>query len=324
MAKRDLYKVLGVSKSATEQEIRKAYRELARKDHPDRNPGDKAAEERFKEASYASDILLNKGKRSLYDEFGEMGLREGFDADTFRRYQQRGGPGGPQTFEGIGSIEDLLGRIAGAGAGGAGPAGWGGGLNDLFGDDVQTIFGRGGERRGARGKGREVLADVAVSFLEALRGAERELTLQVPGEAPRTLKVRIPAGVRDQGKVRLRGQGHAGGDLVLRVQVGEHPFFSRSEDDLLLNLPVTVGEAMEGAKVQVPTLDGSVSLQIPKGVRSGAKLRLRGKGVRRGQTTGDLLVVVQVVVPPSGPELKDAMDALEKAYPESVRKDLAL
>ena len=161
MAKRDLYEVLGVGRQSTEQEIRKAYRELARKHHPDRNPGNKAAEERFKEAAYASEVLLNKDKRKLYDEFGEIGLREGFDPEMARRYtQQRGGPAGARGVTGMGGLEELLRGMAGA----EGGQGWGGSFQDMFGGDVDTIFGQGG-RRGRGSRGRDVEADVTVELL---------------------------------------------------------------------------------------------------------------------------------------------------------------
>ena len=321
MAGRDLYAILGVARDASEQEIRKAYRALARKHHPDRNPGDKAAEEKFKDASYASEVLLNKEKRKLYDEFGEQGLREGFNAEAYRQYQQRGGAGGG--FSGFGGLEDLFSRVQGAQGGGSG--GWGAAFQDFLGDDaVETILGR--NRRGRRG--RDVVSELTIEFLEAVRGAERELNLQPPGQPSRTIKVRIPAGVRDGGRIRLRGQGEQGGDLVLHVHVAEHPFFRREHDDLLLNLPVTVGEAFRGAKVQVPTPDGPVTMQLPKGVRSGAKLRLRGRGVKRGnEAAGDLYALIQIVLPAGAadaPELESAVEAIEQRYAESPRKDLGV
>ena len=137
------------------------------------------------------------------------------------------------------------------------------------------------------------------------------------------MRVRIPAGVRDGGKVRLRGQGEEGGDLVLRVHVSEHPFFKRENDDLLLELPITVGEAFHGAKVQVPTPDGAVTLRVPAHARGGSRLRLRGKGVRRGEQVGDLIVQLQIVLPEGG-DAGEAVDALENRYQEPVRKHLAL
>ncbi|MGD8863112.1 MAG: J domain-containing protein [Myxococcales bacterium] len=324
MQSRDLYEILGVSRTASEQEIRKAYRDLARKYHPDRNPGDDAAEERFKEASYASEVLLNKEKRKLYDEFGEIGLREGFEPEAARQYT-RGGPGGAQGFEFSGNLEDLLNQMgfAGAARGGGGPGGFGG-FADIFGGAAPGAGGFRGARR--RPPPQEVMSEVTISFAEAVRGTERELGLSMPGETTaRTLRVRIPAGVGDGGKVRLRGQGPGGGDIVLKVHVQPHEHFERDGDDLLLDLPVTVGEAFEGAKVQVPTPDGPVSLTIPKGVRGGSKLRLRGKGVQRGARKGDLIVRVEVVLPESeDPEVRDAVDRLEQAYSGSVRGRVSL
>jgi curved DNA-binding protein len=322
MAGRDLYAILGVARGASEQEIRKAYRALARKHHPDRNPGNKEAEERFKDASYASEILLNKEKRKLYDEFGEHGLREGFNADAFRQYQSRAGGGGREGFAGFGGLEDLFNR-AQSGQGGQ-SGGWGAAFQDFLGDDaVETILGR--NRRG-RQRSRDVVSELTIDFMEAVLGAERELSIQAPGAAARTIKVRIPAGVRDNGRIRLRGQGDQGGDLVLHVHVQDHPFYRREKDDLVLNLPVTVGEAFRGSKVQVPTPDGPVSMQLPKGVRSGSKLRLRGRGVRRGtEAAGDLYAVVQIVLPAGAadaPELEPAIEEIEKRYTESPRKSI--
>lgn len=318
MAGRDLYAILGVERSASEQEIRKAYRALARKYHPDRNQGSKEAEEKFKDASFAREVLLNSEKRKLYDEFGEQGLREGFNPAAYRQYQERGGGG--VGGAGFGGLEDLFSRVQGAQQGGGG---WGAAFQDFLGDDaVETILGR--NRRARRG--RDVVSELTIDFMDAVRGAERELSLQPPGQPARSIKVRIPAGVRDGGRIRLRGQGDQGGDLVLHVHVGEHPYFKRDHDDLLLNLPVTVGEAFRGAKVQVPTPEGPVTMQLPKGVRSGAKLRLRGRGVRRGaEAAGDLFAIIQIVLPAGAadaPELESAVDAIEQRYQESPRKDL--
>lgn len=312
MAQRDLYEVLGVERSASEKQIRKAYRELARKYHPDRNPGDKQAEERFKEASYASEILLNQDKRKLYDEFGEIGLREGFNAEAFRRYQQAGAGGRAGGFSGFSGLEDLFSQAGARGGGGS----WSGSVQDLFGGDVvETIFGGRGRRK------RDVVSEVTIEFAEAVRGAERDMNIVEPGQAPRQIKVRIPPGVRDGGRVRLRGQGQEGGDVVLHVHVREHPHFKRSGNDLLLDLPVTVGEAYAGARVSVPTPAGPVTVRIPKGVQSGAKLRLRGKGVPHGNLTGDLIARVQVVLP-HDPGIAEAVATIEKAYSGSVRANI--
>jgi DnaJ-class molecular chaperone len=159
-----------------------------------------------------------------------------------------------------------------------------------------------------------------------MRGGEREIQLGIPGEpAPRIMKVRIPPGVRDGGQIRLRGQGIAGGDAVLKIRVEEHPFFRRDADDLLLNLPVTVGEAYFGAKVSVPTLDGEVSLTVPKGAQSGTKLRLRGKGVPKSDGAGDLIVTLMVRLPDTrDDETEERMRELEKKYEKPVRGEIKL
>jgi curved DNA-binding protein len=311
MAERDLYAILGVSRTANEKEVRAAYRQLARKYHPDRNPGDKHAEERFKEASFASSVLQDKEKRALYDEFGESGLKEGFDAERHRRYAR-----GPSQFT---NMDELFGRRRARA----------GGFNEVFGQDVMdALFGReAAARRGAPPT--EVLAQITIEFAEAIRGVEREVSLRGGKEPERRLKVRIPAGVQDGGKVRLRGQAPDGGDIVLEVQVLEHPFFKRDGNDLLLELPITVGEAFAGGKIQIPTPSGSVSLRVPEGARGGSRLRLRNKGVRRGGTVGDLIVQLQIVLPTANDEdgkasLAKAIEQLEGAYATPPRDKLEL
>jgi curved DNA-binding protein len=210
----------------------------------------------------------------------------------------------------------------GAGTGGT-RGGWGAAFQDFLGDDVETVLG--GRGRRGRQRARDLISELTIDFLDAVRGAERELIVQSASGGPaRTIKVRIPAGVRDGGRIRLRGQGDDGADLVLHVHVSEHPVFRREDDNLLLNLPVTVGEAFRGGKVQVPTPDGAVTMQLPKGVRSGAKLRLKGRGVRRGtEAAGDLFAIVQIVLPSAtDAELEAAVAEIEKHYAESPRKDL--
>jgi DnaJ-class molecular chaperone len=323
MAKRKLYDVLGVAPDATDQQIRKSFRDLARKYHPDRNPGDKQAEERFKEVNRASEVLLNKKKREIYDEFGEIGLREGFDAQQYRDWSSRrasagGGSGGAQGFAGLEDIFEQMRR--GASQGGRD----GGGFADFFSSDM--FSGAGGRRgrggRAAAAQPADAVADLEIEWMEAVLGTEKELAIQSPGdEGARSLRVRIPPGVRDGGQVRLRGQAPGGGDIVLRVHVKQHPLYRRTEDDLELTLPVTVGEAFHGAKIQVPTPYGAVQMRIPKGVRGGSRLRLKGKGVRRGDKAGDLFVDVQIVLPKAD-SAAEAIDALERAYDGSVREEL--
>lgn len=328
MKDQDLYALLGVSRSASADEIKKAYRKLARKYHPDRNPGDKPAEEKFKDISFAADVLGDKDKRKLYDEFGTQGLREGFNADAARAYQSWGGrgnaghAGGGQPVD----FEELFGR-AGRGQGRRGPQQPNFvGMDDLFGGVMDGIFGRAGSKQPSDNK-QDLVSDIQVSFVEALRGVEKTLTFRIPGESSdRTLQVRIPAGVTDGGRVRLKRQGVDGGDLVLNVHVGAHPQFKRDGADLLLELPVTVGEAFRGAKVPVPTLEGEVSLRIPPGVKSGAKLRLRGKGAPAGKDkpAGDLIVQIMIRLPDDQPGVGEAIDAIEALYAKPVRGDLAL
>jgi curved DNA-binding protein len=325
MAERDFYKILGVPRTATEAEIRKAYRALARKLHPDKNPGNAQAEEKFKDVSHASDVLLHKKKRALYDEFGEIGLKDGFNAEQARQYRSRpSGPGGVGGFGNpgdLGDLEDLLGGLRGA----RGRGGFTGFQDFMGGEAVQELFRK--NSRGARPAPKaELVSEISLGFVEALRGGEREILLNVPGEnEPRVLKTRFPAGMKEGGQIRLRGQGLDGGDVVLKVHVEEHPFFRIDGDDLQLQLPVTVAEAYRGAKVPVPTLDGEVSLNLPRGTKSGAKLRLRGKGVPRGEGGGDLIVTVLIRLPDPGDEAVDKLvGEIETHYRENPRAAIKL
>jgi curved DNA-binding protein len=318
MAERDFYKSLGVARTASEAEIRKAYKALARKFHPDKNPGNAQAEEKFKEVSQASDVLLNKKKRQLYDEFGEVGLKDGFNPDTFRQYRARQSDPGFGGGRDLGDLEDLLGGLRGAG--GRGGGGFGGFQDFMGGEAVQELFRR--NSRGSRPAHKpELVSEIALEFVEALRGGEREILLTIPGESePRVLKVRFPAGMKEGGQIRLRGQGLNGGDVVLKVHVQEHPYFKVEGDDLLLQMPVTVGEAYRGGKIQVPTLDGDVTLTLPRGAKSGAKLRLRGKGVPKGEGAGDLIVTVVIRLPDGQDEEIDRLvGELDAFYRENVR-----
>lgn len=290
---RKLYDVLGVSPDASHDDIRRAYRKLARQYHPDRNPGDAAAERRFKEVNAAHEVLSDPEKRKLYDDFGEDALRAGFDAERARAWRQ---------------------------AGGQGPMG-GFGVDFDMGDIFEELFG--GGFRAARA-GRTVQSEITVDFLTAARGGERELRFA----DGRTLTVRIPPGVRDGESLRLRGQGEPGpggpGDLVLTVRVAPHPIFRREGDDLHLVLPVTISEALLGATVEVPTLEGVVKLKVPPGSQSGRRLRLRGKGIsRRGRPAGDLYAELSVRVPDAVDDrVLEAAKALDGAYASDVRAEL--
>ncbi|MFD6939180.1 molecular chaperone DnaJ [Streptomyces goshikiensis] len=367
---KDYYKVLGVPKDATEAEIKKAYRKLAREFHPDANKGDASAEERFKEISEANDILGDAKKRKEYDEaralFGNGGFRPG-----------PGGGGGSFNFD----LGDLFGGQQPGGGGGAG-GGFGGGLGDVFGG----LFNRGGAGAGPGARvqprrGQDIESEVTLSFTEAVDGAT--VPLRMSSQAPckacsgtgdkngtprvcptcvgtgqvsrgsgggfsltdpcadckgrgliaenpcdvckgsgrarssRTMQVRIPAGVSDGQRIRLRGKGTPGerggpaGDLYVVVHVDTHPVFGRKGDNLTVTVPVDFAEAALGAEIRVPTLNGpSVTLKLPPGTPGGRTMRARGKGaVRKDGTRGDLLVTVEVAVPA---ELSDkAREALE-------------
>lgn len=315
----DLYGVLGVPRNADASTIKKAFRKLAAQLHPDKNPGNKSAEARFKEVTRAHDVLGDPKKRKLYDEFGEEGLREGFDAERVRAYrdwasrQRRGGAeGGRQTFD----LEDLMGGGAGAGAGAAG-------FGDLFGD----LIGRARRGRGPS-KGPDLESEITIDFTAAVKGATLELRPQGLAGAPVT--VRIPAGADDGSRVRIAGQGGPSpsggprGDLVLTIHVTPHPHFRREGDDLHLDLPVTISEAYHGAKVKVPTVEASVTLKIPERTQSGSVVRLRGKGVaRKGRPAGDLYVHFLVQIPKDGgAEVSQLVDRIAQFQPEDPRRDI--
>jgi curved DNA-binding protein len=293
---RDLYEVLGVARDADADAMRASYRKLARKYHPDVNPGDKAAEEKFKELSRAYDVLSDPEKRRNYDEFGEVSLEGGFDAKRAReakeRFEARFGRGGGRGFEGFET------------QGGEGFEF--GDLEDLFGRYFRN---RGGEGGGVRMRGADLVSDLELDLLDALRGGTQSLRLAREGPDGRvkeeTLNVRIPPGVRDGGRLRIPGRGGAGvggapaGDLWVRFHVRPHPVFARDGDDLTIRVPISVSEAVLGAKIEVPLPEGRATVTVPPGTDSGRKLRLRGKGARDPETgnAGDLYVDVEIRVP---------------------------
>jgi molecular chaperone DnaJ len=368
MATRDLYGDLGVKRSATPEEIKKAYRKLARKHHPDVNPGNREAEEKFKQVSFAHDVLSDADKRKSYDEFGAEGLQAGFDAGRareFKRAQESGGMGGGGRYA---SFEDIFGDIFGGRGGGGGPAAEPGqdvettlsiDLLDAVRGTTATVsltkptecavcHGTGGQGPGVtcpecRGRGQVKVGGGPMSFgrrCERCGGTGRIpsqpcAACQGRGvtEKLEKLSVKIPAGVDDGSRIRLAGKGGAGrggappGDLYIIAQVRPHPRLERRSLDLLLNVPVTVGEAMHGAAIDVPTPDGTVKLKVPAGSQSGTKLRLRGKGVpaMKGPERGDFYVVLQVHVPPDGDErIREAVQTIESSYQESPRAGFAL
>lgn len=335
----DLYSALGVNRKASDDEIKKAYRRLARKHHPDVNPGDTASEERFKEVNSAFEVLGDPQKRKLYDEFGDDALRMGFDPEKARAYRtwqaHPGGGGGPEI-----NLEDIF----GPGAGGAQHRG-GGFSFDNLGDVLSDLFG-GGRRQGGPQPGPpppprnipgdDVDANLSIDFLEAALGTKKDLTVNRPDAngriTPVHLSVTIPVGVPDGQKIRLTGQGMPSptggrpGNLYVRVKVRRHRHFDRQGDDIHLELPITVAEALEGARIEVPTLTSRVTLSIPPGSQSGKRLRLKGKGIpaRKKKPAGDMFVELKIVVPEGAETNEKAVEAARALDPlyGKIREDL--
>ena len=290
MAEKDYYEILGVKKTATEAELKKAYRDLAKKVHPDKHKGDKAAENKFKEISEAYAVLSDKDKREQYDRLG----REAF------------GPGGANPFAGFDFSEFM---------GGGGRSRRGGGrrtstidFTDIFGD----LFGGGGGGGFQTAPEPEMQAELTIDFRDAILGTT--MALQVNAEQ---IKVKIPEGIRDGQKIRIPRKGAA---IQVTVHVRPHPFFERRGDDIYIDLPITVGEAIRGAEVEAPTLQGPVRMRVPPGTQSGRTMRLSGKGVKKKAATGDQYCRILIMVPPTAPE--DAVEKVEGAYPENPRANL--
>ena len=297
----DFYKVLGVSETASDADIKKAYRKLARKYHPDQNPGDAAAEKKFKEISEANDVLSDKKQREEYDQvrkYGAAGFGGGFPggAGGFPGGGFSGGAGNFSYSTGGGSqginIEDLLGGMFGGGMGGSSSrGGFSGGMGGGF-------PGGSGAFQQSVPKGEDATTSARISLKQAYEGAE--VSVFRPGGSQTT--ARLPQGVKDGQKVRLRGKGHSGpggaGDLLVTVRVDAHPIFEREDDNVLVRVPVTLEEAINGTILEVPTLDGkSVRLRLPAGSPTGRKLRAKGRGFVTKKGTGDMLVIPEVQVP---------------------------
>ncbi len=304
---KDYYAILGVSKTADDTEIKKAYRKLARKFHPDQNQGDAKAEAKFKEIGEAYAVLSDKEQRGQYDAIRSMGSGGGFE-DVFGG--MFGGGSGRGQASG-GGFEDILSQMFGGNSGGFG--------------GQQAGFGTGFRPNPAQA-GADVTANTTMSFKNAVMGSE--VTLTVDG---RTIKARTPAGVKNGQKIRIPGKGRPGvnggpaGNLVLTITVTEHPVFTMDGLNLRVTVPVTFDEAALGAHIEVPTFGSSpVKVKIPAGTPSGKVLRIKGRGVKTSKAQGDLLVTVNVVVPQNlTKEAKEAVEAFQKATAGTdVRGDL--
>ncbi len=295
-----LYDTLGVARTASADEIRKAYRKLARRHHPDVNPGDATAEDQFKKISAAYDVLSDENKRKAYDEFGDASLQGGFDPDKARKYaqwqntrQQRSSRFGEQQ----------------------GPIDF----------DFADFFG--GQRARGPLRGADLSASIEIDLRQAVEGTE--LTADLPGHG--TVRVRIPKGADTGSTLRVPGKGAPGrdggppGDLVIETIVRPHRLVRREGLDLFVTLPVTLDEAYNGASVDVPTFDGQVVLKVPPRSPQHAKLRLRGKGVQRRDDRGDVIVELDVRMPDrSDDALADALRAADTLYSKPVREGLTL
>ncbi|MDK8350718.1 DnaJ C-terminal domain-containing protein [Gleimia europaea] len=310
---KDFYKTLGVSKDASESEIKKAYRKLARKHHPDQNPGDKNAEEKFKAVGEAYQVLSDPKQRKQYDAIRAM-------AGGGARFSA--GPGGSAS-----GFEDVFSMFGGGGNGSRVRFSTSGGSSGAgFEDILSNLFAGGGQGghpnfsdyagRGAFGQAAQKGADLSAATTLTLRQAVEGATLKMTVEG-RSMTVRIPAGVTDGQKVRLRGKGRPGvnggpaGDLVVAISLEKHPVFSLDGQNLRMKLPVSFAEAALGASVSVPLLDGStVTVKVPEGTSSGALLRVRGRGVKKGRKKGDLIIEIEVAVPKN--MSKEAKEAVAK------------
>ncbi len=272
-----LYRALGVPRTASAKEIKKAYRKLAKELHPDANPDNTKAHDRFKEVSAAYEVLGNEEKRKSYDRFGSAATKAGFDSEQARRWEQfqRGGAGS--------GMEDMLNQMFGGGGRRArgGPGGFGGGF--------------GGPRRGF-----DTQAHVELDFRTAALGGE--VNLSRGGNNP--MRVRVPGGAKDGDTIRLRGKGQPSrnggrpGDLLLEISVRPDDVFTRKGLDLAVDVPVSVGALLRGGKIEVPSLGGTLRLSVPAGSDNGRVLRLKGKGIQRGSKTGNLLAKLSVKLPP--------------------------
>jgi molecular chaperone DnaJ len=374
----DFYQILGVSKDASQDEIKKAYRKLARKWHPDINPGNKEAEQKFKEVSRAHECLGNEKKRKLYDEFGEEGLQAGFEAEKAREYkrwssaQQASWQKPEQGFGQYQSYEDIFG--------------------DLFG----FRGGQDGFRTRTAARGRDIEHDMTIDLISALKGFDTELSMQIAKKCPECrgsgmdphspvstcptcngsgrvnvaegpihftkacprcqghgktgkicaqcggngqilgtekVRVKIPKGVKEGSKVRVAGKGEPGfnggqpGDLYLIIRVKPHPLLKREGDNLYMEVPVTVREAMAGGTITIPTVDGQVKVKVPPRSQSGQTLKLKGKGAFSAKTKqkGDLMVKLVVKVPQTDDrQVLDAVERMDRLYKEDIRGNIRL
>ena len=319
----DYYKILGVRRDASQAEIQKAYRELARKHHPDKNPDDKSAKKRFQRIQAAFDVLNDPQKREMYDRYGSSFETMGSGGPRGRP-TWGAGPGFAFTGQGFEDV-DFSQFFSQQFGGGPAPD-----LGDLFGQFQRGSRGARRKPAGTRIRGADVRRELLVPFISSITGGEAQITLLRQSGKSETIAVKIPPGIEDGKKIRLRGQGEPApggggpGDVLLTVRVAPHPCFQRRGNQLLVKVPVTLAEAALGAKIDVPTPRGTVSLRIPPETSSGAKLRIKGHGVEpRGGTAGDLLVEVQIELPKDLDEAtRQMIRQIAQKHPQDLREHL--
>jgi DnaJ-class molecular chaperone len=308
MAKRDYYEVLGIARNASEDEIKKAYRKLARKFHPDVNK-EAGASEKFAEVQEAYDVLSEPGKRKKYDQFGHAAA--GVSPDVYEQMQRahraRSQTVSPEDFSG-GQFGDIFDQLFG----GSGP-----------------FHRQGGRRRhpAQPARGSDIEHPVTLTFEQAARGTTLPLRIDHGGQIE-TIDIRIPSGVKDHSRVRVRGKGDRSGnepgDLFIVVSVNPHDYFRRDGLDILLDLPISLYESLLGTRVEVPTLDGRVTLTIPPGTSSGSKLRIKSRGIKRGSEQGDQFCVIRIIVPKDLSDDEQAfVHELARKHPIQAREKLA-
>ena len=301
----DFYQILGIQKRASKEEIKKAYRNLARELHPDRNKNNKEAEEKFKRVSAAYAVLGDEEKRKIYDQYGVDGLRDGFDPNLWNKFGGfSGGSGGAHGnggfdfggFEGFGAMEDIF--------------------ENLFGRNRRKTH----QRWQTQEKGKKIETQLEVELMDVILGRELQVIVPIEGEK-RRLKVKIPQGIEDGKKIRLKEQGgrkiYGGrnGDLYLEIKIKKDRIYERKGEDLYKKEEFTIGEAYNGVVKEIDTPWGKGKINLPEGTQGGSKLRLKGKGMKNSKMSGDLYIFVAIKIPKNKEKRTDAAIAeIEKCY----------
>jgi DnaJ-class molecular chaperone len=316
----DYYKTMGVGRNASQAEIQKAYRDLARKYHPDMNPDDKTAKEKFQKIQKAYDVLKDPSKREMYDRYGS----------SFESAAAGGGPSGGTwrtSTSGGPSVEDFdFSQFFGGRFGDESASGF----SDIFKQFTRASASPRKSTRRASRRGADLTHELQIPFNTAVTGGEARLSVRRPDGKVETIAVKIPAGVEEGAKIRLRGQGEPAppggqaGDILITVHVAPHPNFERRGSNLEVKVPVTLAEAALGAKIDVPTPKGTISLKIPPGTSSGKRLRIKGQGVpSKSGDAGDLYAVIQIVLPAAlDAESTELIRKLDQRHPINPRADL--